>query len=54
MSCGNHRARACADRPQGNGIDWCNDDCQWVNEQCQQKGKCLDWDFLQYFSNHFR
>ena len=38
VSCGNHRARTCADCPQGSGADWCDEDCQWVNEQCQQKG----------------
>ena len=26
VSCGNHRASACADCPQGNGTDWCNSD----------------------------
>ena len=38
VSCGNHRASACADCPQGKGADWCNGDCQWVNEQCQNGG----------------
>ena len=50
VSCGSHRARTCAGCLLGNGASWCNGDCQWVNEQCQQKGKgkgmCLDVDFF--------
>ena len=38
VSCGNHNANTCADCPQGSGANWCNGDCQWVNEQCQPKG----------------
>ena len=34
VSCGNHFAYDCADCPQGNGADWCNGDCNWINNQC--------------------
>jgi hypothetical protein len=29
VSCGNHKAVACADCPQGHGGDWCHGDCKW-------------------------
>ena len=34
MNCGNHLAGTCADCPQGNGANWCNGDCQWVDGSC--------------------
>ena len=36
MSCGRHKAKTCADCPQGKGANWCHGDCQWVNERCQK------------------
>ena len=39
MSCGNHNAKSCLECPQGNGANWCNGDCEWLNEECAPKGK---------------
>jgi len=36
VSCGGHYASSCAECPQGNGAAWCNGDCIWINDQCQQ------------------
>jgi hypothetical protein len=36
VSCGGHFASSCAECPQGNGAAWCNGDCIWVNNQCQE------------------
>ena len=39
VSCGNHRASACAECTQGHGKSWCNGDCVWSqsNGVCQRK-----------------
>ena len=34
VSCGGHEAKSCAECPQGNGANWCNGDCQWINDEC--------------------
>ena len=33
--CGGHTAATCADCPQGNGQSWCNGDCFWNVDICQ-------------------
>eukprot|EP00927_Polykrikos_kofoidii_P007284 TRINITY_DN12983_c0_g1_i1.p1 TRINITY_DN12983_c0_g1~~TRINITY_DN12983_c0_g1_i1.p1 ORF type:complete len:496 (-),score=66.29 TRINITY_DN12983_c0_g1_i1:191-1678(-) len=38
VSCGNHRAAACAGCPQGNGESWCNGDCRWDD----RRSACVD------------
>jgi len=47
VSCGGHKAKTCADCPQGNGASWCNGDCSWSQNKCTKKGitssgKCID------------
>ena len=43
MDCGEHFATSCSkcpDSPDGwQGEGWCNGDCVWTNNQCQQKGE---------------
>ena len=36
--CGAHTAETCPDCPQGNGADWCNGDCVWLNGGCVDRG----------------
>jgi hypothetical protein len=36
VSCGGHYASSCAECPQGNGAAWCNGECIWINDQCQE------------------
>lgn len=31
--CGMHRAKTCADCPQGNGASWCNGECHWDHQR---------------------
>merc|ERR1712193_223152 len=31
-NCGGHFALSCSECPQGNGADWCNGDCSWIEE----------------------
>lgn len=38
VNCGGHIADTCADCTQGNGEEWCNGNCRWVNEECVAKG----------------
>ena len=37
VSCGNHDAASCASCPQGNGAEWCNGECDWLNAECVSK-----------------
>jgi len=34
VTCGGHKAKTCAECPQGNGADWCSGDCVWKDNQC--------------------
>lgn len=34
VSCGGHAASSCRECPGGNGGDWCNGECQWINNEC--------------------
>ena len=36
MSCGEHNAVNCTMCPEGNGASWCNGDCVWSNNACQE------------------
>merc|ERR1712142_1215031 len=45
VSCGNHRARSCAECTQGHGRSWCNGDCLWMNNQCMQSNIKRDPDW---------
>mmetsp|Transcript_70509 Transcript_70509/g.182926 ORF Transcript_70509/g.182926 Transcript_70509/m.182926 type:complete len:172 (-) Transcript_70509:347-862(-) len=31
VSCGRHHASSCFECPQGNGKNWCNGDCEWID-----------------------
>eukprot|EP00578_Thalassiosira_sp_NH16_P004801 CAMPEP_0181136236 /NCGR_PEP_ID=MMETSP1071-20121207/33074_1 /TAXON_ID=35127 /ORGANISM="Thalassiosira sp., Strain NH16" /LENGTH=432 /DNA_ID=CAMNT_0023222929 /DNA_START=26 /DNA_END=1320 /DNA_ORIENTATION=+ len=39
VSCGAHKARSCDQCPQGNGASWCNDHCEWRDDQCVPSSK---------------
>ena len=39
VSCGAHKSRSCDQCPQGNGASWCNDHCEWRDEQCVRSSK---------------
>jgi len=38
VSCGRHHASSCFECPQGNGKNWCNGDCEWIDIEKQFGG----------------
>lgn len=34
INCGGHRAKTCAQCPDGHGGGWCHGDCMWLSEKC--------------------